>query len=272
MAKYAVIGNPVEHSLSPQIHAEFSRQTGRDIEYVKLQAPLHLFEETIKDFQAAGGSGCNITLPFKLEAFELSDDASQAAHAAQAANCLLFREDGSIYADNYDGIGLVEDLTNNCHFDLRHKQIIVVGAGGATRGILGTLLQKEPKEIVIANRTIAKAIKLQDAFAKYGPVRSASFADLVDEQADLIIHATCLGHDGKAPVLPERLITPNVYCYDLSYGAAAKPFLEWAADHGAQHCFDGIGMLVEQAAASFYLWEGVYPNTQPLLEMFGREE
>lgn len=266
MDKYAVIGNPVEHSLSPIIHAHFAKQTHQDLEYNKILAPLNNFAATIKDFQQAGGKGCNVTVPFKEQAFQLADSSSHVAQLAKAANTLCFAKDGSIFADNTDGTGLSQDLNNNHHYSSSGKKILIIGAGGATRGILYPLLKMAPCEVVVANRTANKAYALAEMFKLHGPIIGLGFEQLTATPYDLIIHATSVGHGGQCPELPQGLIHKNSWCYDLSYGSAAKPFLHWAKTQGAKKCVDGMGMLVEQAAASFYLWRKVHPSTQKILK------
>ncbi|OGO91390.1 MAG: shikimate dehydrogenase [Coxiella sp. RIFCSPHIGHO2_12_FULL_42_15] len=265
MDKYAIIGNPVKMSLSPKIHAAFAKQVGISVEYHAIEAPRDGFKQTILWFKDHGGKGCNVTAPFKSEAFALATKIGDNAKIALAANCLAFLENGNIFADNFDGIGLVEDLIQDKDFNITHKKILIIGAGGATQGILAPLLEKAPHEILIANRTGEKAIDLAQRFQAFGSVSGIALHDLSESDFDLIIHATSMGHHQQLPLLPNGLIKPTTLCYDLSYGPAAKTFLKWALEQGAKSVCDGLGMLVEQAAASFYLWHGVYPQTQPVL-------
>jgi len=265
MDKYAIIGNPVKHSLSPKIHQLFGRQTEIDFEYIKIEAPLYGFADIVFKFRDDGGKGCNITIPFKSEAFALATQVGDNARLARAVNCFLFHEDNTIFGDNFDGIGLVEDLVNHHQYKISQKKILIIGAGGATQGIIAPLLEKAPSEIVVANRTAEKAYALAKQFAEKGPITGIDLTALPNTPFDLIIHATSLGHLNQLPHLPDGLISQNTFCYDLSYGLAAKPFLDWAQAQGAKEITDGIGMLVEQAAATFYLWHGIYPDTKPVL-------
>lgn len=267
MDKYAIIGNPVEHSLSPVIFQAFSEQTNQSLDYLRIKAPLDGFAATIKQFQKEGGKGANITLPFKHEAYRLADKRSKEANEAEAVSALQFRTDGTIYGVNYDGLGLVQDLTRNHNITLGQKSILIIGAGGATRGILGPLSNAAPAKIIIINRTASKARELADLFHLHGEIQGMGFDELEPTRYDIIIHATSLGHQGKAPSLPHGLIGPHTCCYDLSYGKIAAPFLQWARNEGAENCFDGLGMLVEHNAAVFYLWFGIYPDTSPVIEM-----
>lgn len=260
--QYAVIGNPVEHSLSPKIHAIFAEQTGIALEYRKILTDINHFDKTAREFFTHQGKGCNITVPFKHDALILADTISETAKVAQAVNCLTKQEDGSLQGDNFDGVGLVQDLTHNLRYAIRQKKILIIGAGGATRGILAPLLEKAPEEIIIANRNVNKAIALADSFREYGNTQGISLGDIPHRPFDLIIHATSLGHEGKMPQLPSTIVNNDTFCYDLSYGAAANLFLSWARACGARRCQNGLGMLIEQAAATFYLWHGIYPDTQ----------
>lgn len=265
--RYAVIGNPVEHSLSPLIHEAFAEQTHRSLHYSKIKAPRDGFIKTVREFQQTGGKGLNVTLPFKLQAYQLANQRSYAAEAAQAVSVLHFRNQGIIYADNYDGLGMVNDLTHNYHIDLAQKTILIIGAGGAAQGILGPLLDKFPIEVTIANRTANKAHQLATKFQARGTVQGVGFAELKPFPYDVIIHATSLGHQGQTVPLPWGLIGANTCCYDISYGKAAQPFLQWAKTQGAKKCFDGLGMLVEHNAAVFYLWFHVHPDPKPVITM-----
>ncbi len=268
MDKYAVIGHPVKHSLSPKIHSEFAKQCGHDIEYTILESPLDGFSDTVKNFIASGGRGCNVTLPFKIEAFELADTHSDLAKEAGAANTLQFLEDGTVYADSTDGTGITQDITNNMHYPLRAKKILILGAGGAARLIVGPILAHAPSQVFVANRTEQKAIDIANDFASKGMIIGVGF-DALEGHApyDLIINATSAGYTGNEINLPASLIGEHTWCYDLMYGKQGAPFLEWAKQFNPQCCIDGLGMLVEQAAASFYVWRGVYPETKPVIEL-----
>ena len=271
MDKYAILGNPITHTLSPIIHAEFATQTNQSIEYHKIQPPKDEFKQALFEFIEAGGKGCNITTPFKQQAFQLSYAQSHSATEALAASCLLIRDDNTIYADNYDGTGFIKDLTHNHGVSIHQKNILILGAGGATQGIVNALLDRAPAHIIIANRTEKTAIELAKRYPVGGLITGVSFAALDPTPYDLIIHATTLGHTGNRPDLPDGLITPHTFCYDLSYGKAAQPFLEWAAQQGAKQYADGLGMLVEHNAALFYLWRHVSPNTKPVIELLRKE-
>ena len=261
MDKYAVVGNPVNHSLSPSLHQAFAKQAGLDIEYRAITAPLHEFKQTILDLQKQGFKGCNITAPFKAEAYALSTAHSLAANRARTVNCLTFSDPATIFGDNFDGEGLIKDLSKRHHFSLAHKKILILGAGGAVSGIIGPLLEAAPKEILILNRTLEKALALAARFSMDGPIRGASITQTLTEPYDLIIHATSLGHPQNSFEFPDGALHKTTFCFDLSYGAAAKSFLAAAKKKGATHYADGMGMLIEQAAASFYRWHGIYPKT-----------
>ncbi len=267
MDKYAVIGNPVAHSRSPDIHFAFARNTNQALEFVKIKAPVNEFVDTVREFQDAGGKGLSVTLPFKEQAYCLASLHSDAAKKAEAANTLVLRDDGSIFADNTDGTGLVQDLTHNHDFSLRQKKILVLGGGGAVRTIMGALLEKAPAKIVIANRTADKAVQLAKHFRMNGDIIGTGLDELEVEPYDLIINATSAGLTGEFPALSRELICGQTWCYDLLYSAKTTPFIEWAQQCHPAQCIDGIGMLVEQAAAAFYLWRGVYPETKPVIEM-----
>ena len=266
MDKYAIIGNPVNHSLSPIIFQAFRGQTRQTFRYLKIKVPFDDFTRVLKEFQKEGGKGANITLPFKHEAYKLSNKQSREAKEARAGSALQFLDDGTIYSVNYDGLGLVQDLTRNHNITLAQKSILILGAGGATQGILGPLINAAPAQIVIVNRTVSKARELAAHFHLLGKLQGIGYDDLKSIPYDIIIHATSLGHEGKLPPLPAAIIGPQTCCYDLSYGKTALPFLQWAKHQGANKCFDGLGMLIEHNAALFYLWFGIYPNTSPILK------
>jgi shikimate dehydrogenase len=267
MDSYAVIGNPVEHSLSPLIHQEFAKQTKQEMEYLKIEAPLNEFKKIIQQFIEQGGKGANVTLPFKEEAYALADEATDYAKQAKAANALLFENNHKIIANNFDGMGLIADLTNNHHYSLRQKRVLLLGAGGAARGIIMPLLEQAPSLLTIANRTKDKAIQLADEFQYQGEIKGIGLDELNNDPYDLIINSTSAGLTGNALQLPNTIITEQSWCYDIMYGKQGTPFLDWAQPHQPAKCLDGLGMLVEQAAASFYWWRGVYPETKPVLEL-----
>jgi shikimate dehydrogenase len=261
--RYAVIGNPVAHSKSPSIHRAFAQQTGQALQYRRLLAPLDGFAETVAAFRASGGRGLNITVPFKEQAFALATECSSRAQAARAVNTLCFEED-RIFGDNTDGVGLVRDITLNRHYALSARRILLLGAGGAARGIIAPLLESEPQTLTIANRTMAKAEALARQFAP--ALRPSTYAALAGQQFDVIINATSASLAGQLPPLPSGVFSADSLAYDLMYGKGETPFLQLARDQGAGQCVDGLGMLVEQAAESFFIWRGVRPQTLPVLD------
>jgi len=264
--RYGVMGYPVSHSRSPVIHRLFALQTNQDIQYELLQVAPDKLETAIAQFGRTGGKGLNITVPHKSAVARLVDDMSERATVAGAVNTLVF-DDGKLYGDNTDGVGLMVDLQINHELKLRGANILILGAGGATRGIVSPLLEAEPGSIVIANRTYPKARALADHFANHGPVNACRFEDVRSLPIyDLIINATSAGLKGEMPPYPEEAIHPATFCYDLSYSSSPTPFSRWAALHGAAKSVMGWGMLVEQAAESFYIWRGVRPETAPVLK------
>jgi shikimate dehydrogenase len=272
--RYAVFGNPIAHSKSPRIHAAFAAQTGQHLSYEALLAPLDGFAEAVAAFRREGGRGANVTVPFKEQAHALADSLSARAEAAGAVNTLTFTADG-VQGDNTDGIGLVNDLVDNLGFDLAGKRILLMGAGGAARGVVLPLLEKGPAELFIVNRTAAKARELvvlasspawlKDAGKDAGATLAAGgYAD-VSGRFDLVINATAASLAGDLPPLPAGLFAEGALAYDMMYGKDT-PFLAFARGEGAR-CADGLGMLVEQAAAAFFLWRGVRPETAPVIAM-----
>ncbi|MEX0976695.1 MAG: shikimate dehydrogenase [Woeseia sp.] len=263
--RYGVMGYPVAHSRSPVIHRLFALQTRQNLQYELLQVLPENLEAAIRQFAEAAGKGLNITVPHKTAALEFADQLSERATSAGAINTLAF-QDGEVFGDNTDGIGLLRDLTRNLKLVLRDANILILGAGGATRGILGPLLAAQPRQIVIANRTLAKASELVDRFNASGNVTACRFKDVnSDIDYALVINATSAGLKGETPPYPGAAIRPHTFCYDLSYGLTPTPFSKWAAAKGAKHSVMGWGMLVEQAAESFHLWRGVRPDTEPVL-------
>ncbi len=264
--RYGVMGYPVSHSRSPVIHRLFALQTGQHMQYELLQVTPDKLEQAVRQFQRTGGKGLNITVPHKQAVCRLCDHLSERASTAGAANTLSFRE-GEIHGDNTDGIGLLRDLAVNFGFNLDGANILILGAGGATRGIVGPLLEMQPRSILIANRTIDKAEALVERFGQLGPVSACRFNIVpVSDPFDLIINATSAGVHGDTPPYPEAAVTGQTFCYDLSYGLKPTPFSVWAREHGADKSVMGWGMLVEQAAESFNLWRGVRPDTAPVLK------
>jgi len=258
--RYAVIGHPVAHSKSPWIHAEFARQTGQDLTYGRIESPLEGFARAVDEFRAAGGRGANVTLPFKEQAFAYcGGEASERARAASAVNTLCF-DGASVHGDNTDGVGLVIDLERNLGRAIAGKRILLMGAGGAARGVLQPLLQRGPALLRIANRTARRAEALAGLFQG---VKGGGFGDLAGESYDLLINATSAGLANETPPLPEGIFAPGAFAYDMVYGRDT-PFLALARAAGAA-ASDGLGMLVEQAAESFQLWRGKRPDTAPVL-------
>jgi shikimate dehydrogenase len=260
--QYAVIGNPISHSKSPLIHRMFAEQTGQDISYEAIESPLESFAATIERLRAAGYKGCNVTVPFKFEAFELATQLSERAQTAHAVNTLKF-DASEIYGDNTDGAGLVNDIERNLGIPLRGKRALLMGAGGAAYGVVLPLLHAGA-QITVANRTADKARQLAVAFAGSGDVTSCGYDELGEQQFDVIVNATSAGLSDSKIELPETIFAPNALAYDMMYGRET-PFMAFAHAHGARVA-DGLGMLVEQAAEAFYIWRGVRPDTQPVLE------
>jgi len=267
--QYAVIGNPVEHSLSPGIHAQFARATGQDIAYGRILAPRDGFRAAVAAFRAAAGKGLNVTLPFKHEAWRLAAVRSGFALGAGAVNTLAF-EGERIVGHNTDGVGLVRDLTHNLRIVVRGKRVLLMGAGGASYGVMEPLLREQPATMVVANRTLEKAIELVGHFeqlqsrAQQG-IAARAYAGLSGSEFDIVINATSAGLEGAMPALPEGVFAAGALAYDMVY-ARRTPFLEFARARGARVA-DGIGMLVEQAAESFFLWRGVRPETEPVIRL-----
>jgi shikimate dehydrogenase len=262
--RYAVFGHPVAHSRSPWIHAEFARSTGQDIEYGRIEAPLDGFARAVDAFRAAGGRGANVTLPFKGEAFRYCTAASERARAAQAVNTLLF-EGAAARGDNTDGVGLVRDLSANLGRRLAGARVLLMGAGGAAQGVLAPLLEAGVAQLTIANRTVARAEQLA---ARFSGTNASGYPALAGQSFDLVINATSAGLSDDSPPLPAGVFAPGALAYDMVYGRDT-PFLALARAAGIQAC-DGAGMLVEQAAESFFLWRGVRPETRAVLEALRR--
>lgn len=265
--RYAVFGNPISHSKSPLIHAEFARQTGQDIAYEALLAPTDGFAQAVDAFRAAGARGANVTVPFKLEAFRYATELTERARLAEAVNTFTF--DGArALGDNTDGAGLVRDVTVNMGVALTGLRVLLMGAGGAARGVILPILRENPAMLFIANRTAAKAEQLAAQFAQYGPVRGGGYDALRGQAFDVVVNATSSGLSDELPPLPEGVFAPGALAYDMMYGKET-PFMAFARAQGARVA-DGLGMLVEQAAEAFYLWRGVRPETQPVIELLRR--
>lgn len=261
--RYAVFGNPIAHSKSPRIHAAFAAQTGQNLSYEALLAPLDGFPEAVADFRHAGGRGANVTVPFKEQAYALCERLSPRAEMAGAVNTLKFEADG-IHGDNTDGIGLVNDLTRNLGLDLAGKRILLMGAGGAARGVICPMLERLPAELFIVNRTPDKARELAISLS-HSRLAGGGYKDLLGRRYDLIVNATAASLQGDLPPLPAESFAPGALAYDMMYGRDT-PFLSFAHAHGARGA-DGLGMLVEQAAEAFFLWRGVRPDTAPVIAL-----
>jgi len=264
---YCVIGNPVAHSKSPQIHAAFAEQTQQNIFYQAIQVDSGKFKAAAIEFQAQGGKGLNITVPFKGEAWEISENRTNRAERALAVNTISFDDAGNIIGDNTDGVGLILDLTINHDISIKDKDILILGAGGAVRGILDPLFDEQPNKVVIANRTVSRAEKLTDIFSDRGDISACGFDELAGSSFDIIINGTSASLQGEVPPLPVSLLNDNACCYDMMYSMNDTPFVSWAKAHGATKAFDGLGMLVEQAAESFFIWRGVRPETGSVIEL-----
>ena len=266
--RYAVFGNPIAQSKSPIIHAQFATQTGQDMSYEAILAPVDGFADAARSFFSGGGRGCNITVPFKLDAHELADELSAEAAAAGAVNTLMLREDGSLYGHNTDGDGLVRDLLDNVKVTLKDKRILLLGAGGASRGSVLPLLQQQPHLLHIANRTAEKATGLADRFASHGPISGSGYEDLNGLTFDVVINGTSSGLSGETPPIPDSILSADGCGYDMVYSSEPTAFVRWLQARGAAVAVDGAGMLIEQAASAFALWRGVRPqDTQTALRL-----
>ncbi len=265
---YCVMGNPIAHSRSPWIHARFAELTGERIAYDRRLVPLEGFADALRDFAAAGGRGCNVTVPFKIEAAERATERTERVQLGGAANTLVFAADGAVTADNTDGLGLVADIVRNAGVPLAGRDVLLVGAGGAAAGVLGPLLRERPRRIVVTNRTLSRAEQLVQRHAEPELLQKAELI-AQDMQAlqgdfDIVVNATASSLAGEALPVPAGVLRPDSLAYDMMYGPAARGFLDWAAQHGAVPR-DGLGMLVEQAAEAFALWRGVRPPSAQVL-------
>jgi shikimate dehydrogenase len=259
---YAVIGNPIAHSKSPLIHRQFAQYTHQILHYDTVLADPDAFVETVQMLQRQGTKGLNVTVPFKIEAWHYADQLSDLAQRAEAVNTLIFHRNGQVTGDNTDGIGLVRDLQKNYNISLAGKRILLLGAGGAVRGVLQPLLAQQPKCLHIANRTASKAIQLAEDFADLGAITAGGFDSIAKTAIfDLIINGTAASLQGDVPPIATSCIHSQTSCYDMMYAAKDTAFVQWAKQHGAAQALDGLGMLIEQAAESFYLWRGVRPDT-----------
>jgi len=269
MERYAVIGNPIAHSKSPRIHAAFAEQTHQAMHYEAILGPTEGFSDTVRAFAASGGRGMNVTVPFKLEAYDLADHLSERAQAAGAVNTLSFRADG-IHGDNTDGVGLIRDLQDNLHCTLTGAHVLLLGAGGASRGVMLPLLATRPASVTIANRTVSRADELVERFhplCQDTVLRGSGFEAVRNQGFDVIINATSASLSAELPPIPPQAYDGCRLAYDMMYGARPTPFMVEALQRGTKKASDGLGMLVEQAAESFTIWRGVRPQTAPVLAM-----
>lgn len=269
--RYAVFGNPIKHSRSPSIHAAFAAQTAQPLDYEAILVAEGEFAVAVERFLSTDGKGLNVTLPFKEEAWALAQQHTERARLAGAVNTLYRNAAGELCGDNTDGVGLVTDITQNHGGTLQDKDLLILGAGGAVRGVLEPLLAQRPARLVIANRTRARAETLATLFAGHGPVTACGFDELAGQQFDLVINGTAASLQGEVPPLPAQILKPGAWCYDMMYSAEPTAFNRWAIAHGAAQALDGLGMLVEQAAESFRLWRGVRPDTSTVIQELRRQ-
>tara|TARA_B110000503_G_scaffold85373_2_gene129914 strand:+ start:47806 stop:48642 length:837 start_codon:yes stop_codon:yes gene_type:complete len=263
--RYAVFGNPIKHSKSPVIHALFAQQCAQPMVYRAVKVELDGFVRATTHFFDEGGAGLNVTVPFKQESFKFAQRLSARAQRAGAVNTLIRAQDGAIEGDNTDGIGLIRDLIANLGWNVQGLRVLLLGAGGAARGVLEPLLRERPQELLIINRTAARATQLAQEFSDLGPLQGGGYDLIGERQFELVINATSAGLSGAVPELSGSLLTERSCCYDMVYGAEPTPFMRWAAHHAAWAVADGLGMLVEQAAESFYLWRRERPATVPVI-------
>ncbi len=264
--RYAVVGNPVAHSLSPRIHGLFAQQTDQNLVYDAIEIDLEAFEDGVLELRREGLLGLNVTVPFKQQAFELCDQLSPRARDAGAVNTILFTDQDEIVGDNTDGVGLTRDLIDNLHILIRHRKILILGAGGAVRGVIGPLLVQQPRSLAIANRTLERAQTLADDFSKLGRIDVFAYDELGRDNYDLIINGTAAGLAGDVPPVPDGVLGINSVCYDMMYRLdGPTAFVDWALQRGAVDAHDGLGMLVEQAAEAFSLWRGRRPETAEVI-------
>lgn len=264
--RYAVFGNPIAHSKSPQIHTLFARQTKQSLVYTAELAEIGHFDRDVNHFISNNGKGLNVTVPFKEEAWALANAHSDRARRASAVNTLLVQADGSLYGDTTDGVGLVRDLVQNHDIRIWGKDVLIIGAGGAVRGVLEALLEQQPKSLLITNRTKAKAVQLARDFADLGNIAGCGLDEINRADFDIVINGTSASLQGELPPLPSTIFRKHSCSYDMMYSAQATPFMRWSMENGAEKVFDGLGMLVEQAAESFYIWRHVRPETKPVIQ------
>jgi len=263
---YAVFGNPIKHSKSPQIHKRFAEQTGQTLNYTAEHIPIGQFAQHLESFVQEGGKGINVTVPFKGDAWSCATQRSDRAQRAGAVNTLVIKPDGELFGETTDGTGLVRDIISNHQTSIINKNILLIGAGGAVRGVLQSLLEQQPASLVISNRTQIKAAQLAGEFSDLGNISGCGLDEIDSTGFDIIINGTSASLQGNLPDLPENLFRENSCSYDMMYAAQATPFMQWSADNGAATVLDGLGMLVEQAAESFYLWRNIMPETEPVIK------
>ena len=276
MDKYAVVGHPISHSLSPEIHRLFATETQQSLEYQALDFDPDRFEHQLLELIEAGYKGINVTVPYKERAWAITDKLSPRARDAGAVNTLIFQDDGLIAGDNTDGIGLTRDMISNNHILIQHRKILLLGAGGAVRGILGPLLAQQPNMVTIANRTLQKAQELVEQFSPNinadCEFQFSSFEDLGSLKFDVIINGTSAGLKNEVPAIPDEVLGINSICYDMMYNInEATAFEQWALDRGALRQFDGLGILVEQAAEAFFIWRGIRPKTSEVIDQLRQQ-
>lgn len=269
--RYAVFGHPIKHSKSPRIHRMFAEQTGQVLDYSAVEVPAEQFETAVTAFFGEGGKGLNCTVPLKEVAWRYAEHKTERAQLSKAVNTLALQADGSILGDNTDGVGLVSDLTVNRGIALAGIRILILGAGGASRGIISPILEQLPQTLVIANRTEDKAVKLAAEFHAKATITGCGFDALKNQQFDLILNATSASLSGQLPPLPAGLLAAGGNCYDLAYGNEPTAFVRWGQENHAANSLDGLGMLVEQAAEAFFIWRGVRPQTRPVIELLDSE-
>lgn len=264
--QYAVMGNPISHSKSPIIHSLFAQQTAQQMSYKAMRVEPADFQQAVAAFAAQGGKGLNITVPLKEIAWQLASEHSDRAQRAGAVNTLILQPSGALYGDNTDGVGMLRDLTINHSVQLAAQRIYILGAGGAVRGVIEPLLSQTPHQLVIVNRTLAKAQRLIELFQDRGNLCALSYEQLAGHKADVLINGTSASLAGELPPIPAQLVTDTTVCYDMMYANTLTTFLQWAQQIGSSKTIDGLGMLVEQAAESFYIWRNVRPKTQTVIE------
>lgn len=264
--RYAVFGNPVSHSKSPQIHKMFAQQTKQSLVYTAELAEIGQFDQAVKKFIQNNGKGLNVTVPFKEDAWQCTTIHSKRAQRAGAVNTIVVQKDGSLFGDTTDGIGLVRDLIQNHNIQIKDKDILIVGAGGAVRGVLEAFLQQQPSSLLITNRTKHKAVQLAKDFSDLGHVNACGLNEIDGADFDIVINGTSSSLQGELPALPDSIFRKNSCSYDMMYAAQSTPFMQWSTSNGAAKVYDGLGMLVEQAAESFYLWRNVRPETKPVIQ------